>query len=142
VSPLFAYGTFRHPAWRRAILGADYPARPARVVGWRRVALTSGYLSLVPDAGAVVEGTLIALDAVGWRIADAWEEVPRYARVAVVAEADGAPCGAELYVHAAEIGAGASPFASDAFAALDVTAVEDAIARFAEQMRALRATRP
>jgi hypothetical protein len=45
-------------------------------------------------------------------------------------------------VHAAEIGAGASPFASDAFAALDAAVVEDAIARFAEQMRALRATRP
>jgi hypothetical protein len=140
VTPLFAYGTFRHPAWRRAILGADYPARPARVHGWRRVALTSGYLSVVRDETAQLEGALVALDAIGWRIADAWEEVPRYARADVVADSAQGSCAAQLYVHTHALGAGVA-FEGDACAALDDRAVEDAIGRFAEQMRALRAGR-
>jgi gamma-glutamylcyclotransferase (GGCT)/AIG2-like uncharacterized protein YtfP len=142
VSPLFAYGTFGDPAWRRAILSADYPAQPAQVRGWSRVALGSGYLSVVPDANAVLHGTLIGLDTLGWRIADAWEEVPRYARAEVVAIAEDGEIGALMYVHASEIGEGAAPFAGNAFAALPAPQVEAAIARFAAQMRALRAMRP
>jgi hypothetical protein len=138
VKPLFAYGTLRHPRWRSAILGADYPARGARVRGWRPLALASGYLSVARDEGAQLDGVLVALDEIGWRIADAWEEVPRYTRIDVVAENGTDRYAAQLYVHADALGADARPFESDAFAALDDAAVEAAIARFAEQMRAMR----
>jgi gamma-glutamylcyclotransferase (GGCT)/AIG2-like uncharacterized protein YtfP len=142
VKPLFAYGTLRRPRWRNAILGADYPAHEARVRGWRRLALTSGYLSVARDEEAQLDGVLVALDEIGWRIADAWEEVPRYTRIDVVAENGTDRCAAQLYVHADAPGADARPFESDAFAALDDAAVEAAIARFAEQMRAMRSRLP
>jgi hypothetical protein len=140
MTSLFAYGTFCQPAWRRAILGADYPARPARVRGWRRVALASGYLSVVRSGDALLDGVVVTLDALGWRIADAWEEVPRYARVEAVALTADGPLAAPMYVHASTVGAGAVPFEAAAFAALDEGEVEAAIGRFAAQMRALRET--
>jgi gamma-glutamylcyclotransferase (GGCT)/AIG2-like uncharacterized protein YtfP len=138
VTPLFAYGTLCRNDWRRAILGAEYPATPARLAGWRRVALASGYLSVVPDPQAVLAGALIDLDDAGWRIADAWEEVPRYTRCAVVAQTDAGPCEACVYVHAAELNAGAAPFEDAGFAVLAERDVEDAIARFAAGLRAMR----
>ena len=75
---LFGYGTFRHPAWRAAILGAEYSAEPATLRGYCRIAAPSGYLSLRETTfdAASVDGMLIELDAIGWRIADRWEEVP------------------------------------------------------------------
>jgi gamma-glutamylcyclotransferase (GGCT)/AIG2-like uncharacterized protein YtfP len=89
MTPLFGYGTFHNPAWRRAILGADYPARAAQLHGWRRAVLASGYLTLIRDerhSAPPVAGVLLDLDDAGWRIADAWEEVPRYHRIAVRVE--------------------------------------------------------
>jgi gamma-glutamylcyclotransferase (GGCT)/AIG2-like uncharacterized protein YtfP len=136
VKPLFGYGTFCHPAWRRAILGAEYPTRPARLRGWRRVALASGYLSLAPSPRGIVEGLVIALDETGWRIADAWEEVPRYARLDAIAETDSGPVDAVIYVREGE---SAVPFESDRFALLDDRDVERSIRAFAPLMLALRA---
>jgi gamma-glutamylcyclotransferase (GGCT)/AIG2-like uncharacterized protein YtfP len=136
MKPLFGYGTLCHPAWRRAILGADYPARAARLHGWRRVALASGYLSLVPSANGIVEGVVIDLDQTGWLIADAWEEVPRYARIEVTAHTANGPLEAVIYVCEGE--AGGIPFESDRFALLDDREVETSIRAFARQMLALR----
>jgi gamma-glutamylcyclotransferase (GGCT)/AIG2-like uncharacterized protein YtfP len=138
VKPLFGYGTFCHPAWRRAILGADYPTRAARLCGWRRVALASGYLSVVPSPGGVVDGVVITLDQTGWRIADAWEEVPRYARVDATAQTESGPLDAVIYVREAE--AGAAAFESDRFALLDDDEVERSISAFSREMLALRGT--
>jgi len=128
--PLFGYGTFSEPAWRRAILGADYPARQAGLRGWRRAALASGFLTLVRDdrAAALVPGVLLDLDDAGWRIADAWEEVPRYQRTAVRVESDGGPVDAIAYI--APPDGAASALAGDRLAALENAAVEAAIARF------------
>ncbi len=86
MKPLFGYGTFRKSAWRCAILGAEYPAQPATLRGYRRIACASGYLSLRETLFdvALVNGALIELDEIGWQIADRWEEVPKYQRVDVV----------------------------------------------------------
>lgn len=137
MKPLFGYGTLAHPAWRRAILGADYPARAARLHGWRRIALASGYLSLVPSPHGIVEGVVIDLDRTGWLIADAWEEVPRYARIEATAHTEGGPLDAVIYVCEGETGG--IPFEGDRFALLDDREVERSIGAFAPQMLALRA---
>src|ERR1700730_17279895 len=97
MKPLFVYGTLRDALWRRGILGAEYPAAPATLAGWRRIATSSGYLTIrctLPRLDvAPIEGALVALDAVGWGSAHAREalgwEVPglwkeaRYERVDV-----------------------------------------------------------
>jgi hypothetical protein len=139
VTPLFGYGTFCRPDWRRAILGAEYPAVPARVHGWRRTATPSGYLSLVPAAAdaAPVAGALIELDATGWAIADAWEEVPLYARIAVVAHASARTVAATMYVYAEPERTVAVP--GEPLTLLDERAVAAAIAAFGPTMEALRA---
>ena len=136
---LFGYGTFRHAAWRAAILGADYPAEPATLRGYRRVAPPSGYLSLraTPLEDRSVEGVLIELDALGWRIADRWEEVPKYRRVAVVVETLHGPVHATAYVAANDDGA--LPVDDDRHALAGDDEVEAAIAAFAAVMRGLRA---
>ena len=76
MKPLFAYGTLRDDAWREMLLGAHYPARPALLRGYLRVANASGYLSLraTGNPADTAVGVLIDLDAIGWRIADAWED--------------------------------------------------------------------
>jgi gamma-glutamylcyclotransferase (GGCT)/AIG2-like uncharacterized protein YtfP len=138
LKPLFAYGTFRRAAWRSAILGADYPERPATLRGYRRVACASGYLSLRETArdGGVVEGVLVDLDELGWRIADRWEEVPSYARTDVVAETADGPIEAVTYVCRAD--EGGTPLDDERCALIPDTEVEAAIDRFAPLMRAIR----
>lgn len=76
MKPLFAYGTLRDDAWRATLLGAHYPARPALLRGYLRVANASGYLSLraTGNPADTAAGVLIELDDIGWRIADAWED--------------------------------------------------------------------
>ncbi|GAC1573043.1 MAG: hypothetical protein NVS3B7_04050 [Candidatus Elarobacter sp.] len=139
--PLFGYGTFRKTAWRDAILGADYPFAPATLPGWRRIALPSGYFSLretvVPLAA--VPGVVIALDELGWQIADAWEEVPAYEHVEVAVNTMDGPVLAVTYVCSFE--ADATPVVGDRFALLSDEAVESSIAAFASTMRALRGGR-
>ena len=97
--PLFAYGSLCDPVWRCEILGAEYPWEPATVVGWQRVTLLSyGYLSIRESAYNVVDGVLVELDEIGWRIADAWEEVPKYVRVPVEARTTTGLVAARTYV--------------------------------------------
>jgi hypothetical protein len=140
VTPLFAYGTFCHPRWRVRLLGLDYPARPATLAGWRRVALPSGYLSLRPSAQDRVAGVIIALDDAGWRIADAWEEVPRYVRVAVDACTGVDVLAAHTYVFTGD--SETTDVDDDRFALLPDADVERAIAAFQPAMRAIRAAAP
>lgn len=138
MKPLFGYGTFRHTAWRDAILGAVYPARPATLRGYRRIACTSGYLSLretLFDVG-LIHGVLIDLDELGWTIADRWEEVPKYRRIDVTVNGMDGPVEATAYVCADD--AGATPVDGDRLALITDTEVEAAIEIFAPQMRALR----
>jgi gamma-glutamylcyclotransferase (GGCT)/AIG2-like uncharacterized protein YtfP len=139
VRPLFGYGTFCREAWRRTLFGADYAVEPATLPGWRRAAVPSGYLSIVPDAGASVRGLAIVLDAAGWAIADAWEDVPLYHRTVVEVTTERGPLSALTYVyaHAAELDA--TPVADDVLALVDDAAVEAALAQFAPRMHAIRA---
>ena len=138
MKPLFGYGTFRNAAWREAILGAWYRAQPATLRGYRRVATGSGYLSLretVMDVG-LVEGALIELDAVGWRIADAWEEVPKYQRVEVNVNTMHGPVDAIAYFCADAIHE--RPVEGDRLALLTDAEVESSIEIFAARMRHIR----
>jgi gamma-glutamylcyclotransferase (GGCT)/AIG2-like uncharacterized protein YtfP len=137
VTQLFGYGTFRKTAWRNAILGAEYPVQPATLRGYRRVATGSGYLSLresLFDVG-LIEGVLIELDEVGWRIADAWEEVPKYQRVEIVVNTMHGPLAALTYICAESAG---PPVDGDAPALLTDAEVESSIEIFAAQMRLIR----
>jgi gamma-glutamylcyclotransferase (GGCT)/AIG2-like uncharacterized protein YtfP len=136
---LFGYGTFCRETWRRAIFGADYPAAPATLAGWRRAATPSGYLSVVRAPGACVRGIAIALDAAGWKIADAWEDVPLYRRVTVRIETGGGPQSASVYVYRDAAALLPARIEDDTVALLDDAAVETAVARFAPRMRAIRA---
>ena len=138
MTPLFGYGTFRKTAWRNAILGAEYPAQPATLRGYRRIALESGYLSLretVIDV-RLVPGVLIDLDEIGWRIADAWEEVPKYRRVDVVVNTMSGTVEASTYL--ASNDDSATPVDDDRYALISDAEVETAIETFGPLMRRLR----
>ncbi|HEY0614565.1 MAG TPA: gamma-glutamylcyclotransferase family protein [Candidatus Elarobacter sp.] len=130
LTPLFGYGTFRNAAWREAIFERDHAARPARLQGYRKVACASGYLSLQrsDDPGAQVEGVLIELDEAGWELADAWEEVPKYRRIAVVVETAGGAVEATTYVCADD--RGAVPVDDERLALHSEAEVDAAIRRF------------
>jgi gamma-glutamylcyclotransferase (GGCT)/AIG2-like uncharacterized protein YtfP len=138
VTRLFGYGTFRHPVWRAAILGAEYPAEPATLRGYCRIAAPSGYLSLRETTfdAASVDGVLIELDAIGWRIADRWEEVPKYRRVAVVVDTPRGRADATAFLAANDDGA--IPVDDDRHALIGDAEVEAAIADFAAVMQRLR----
>jgi gamma-glutamylcyclotransferase (GGCT)/AIG2-like uncharacterized protein YtfP len=138
VTPLFGYGTFRKTTWRDAILGAVYPAQPATLRGYRRVAIASGYLSLretVADL-QLVHGVLIELDAIGWSIADRWEEVPKYRRIDVVVNTMHGKVDAQAYVCARADSA--MPVDDDCLTLLADAEVEDAIESFGPKMRRIR----
>ena len=135
---LFGYGTFRRTAWRNAILGAEYPAQPATLRGYRRIACASGYLSLratLFDVG-LIHGVVIELDEVGWRVADAWEEVPKYLATPVTVNSMDGPVDALTYLCAND--EGATPVDDDRFALLTDAEVEASIEFFGKQMRHIR----
>jgi gamma-glutamylcyclotransferase (GGCT)/AIG2-like uncharacterized protein YtfP len=138
VKPLFGYGTFRNTAWRARILGAAYPAQPATLRGYRRIACASGYLCLretVFEVG-LIEGVLVELDELGWQIADAWEEVPTYCRTEVVVNTMNGPAEAWTYLCADDTDA--VPVDDDRFALIADAEVEASIARFEHVVRKLR----
>lgn len=138
MKPLFGYGTFRKTAWRNAILGAGYPAQPATLRGYRRIAVASGYLSLretVIDI-KLVAGVLIELDEIGWRIADHWEEVPKYRRIDVAVNTMSGPVDAQAYVYT--LSDDGTVVDDDSHALIADSEVDVAIERFATGMRRLR----
>ena len=99
MSELFAYGTLRDREYQEALFDRTVPARPATLPGWRTVVADGGYLTIVPAAGDEVTGDLLTLDDAALALADAWEEVPRYERVAVVVRtAEGSTVSAQVYV--------------------------------------------
>jgi gamma-glutamylcyclotransferase (GGCT)/AIG2-like uncharacterized protein YtfP len=138
VKPLFGYGTFRRTAWRNAILGADYPAQPATLRGYRRIACASGYLSLRETLFDVnlVHGVLVELDELGWKIADRWEEVPTYRRTDVEVSTMNGPVEATAYICSDDTDA--TPVDDDRLALITDADVEEAIEIFSPRMRAFR----
>ena len=139
VPPLFGYGTFRRTAWREAILGCAYPSQPATLAGYRRIATASGYLTLRETLLPIglIEGVLIAVDEIGWQVADAWEEVPKYRRLAVVVNSMDGPLEALTYVCDEPDG---PPVEGDRLALLSDAEVSGSIAAFAATMRTIRGT--
>ena len=138
MKPLFGYGTFRRTPWRNAILGAENPAQPATLRGYRRIACASGYLSLRETLFDVnlIHGVLIELDELGWKIADRWEEVPTYRRIDVEVSTMTGPVEATAYICSDD--AGATPVDDDRLALITDADVEAAIDIFSPRMRALR----
>ncbi len=138
---MFSYGVLRRPAWRDAILGAVYPARPATLHGYRRVATEAGYLTLRPAPGSStpVVGVLIELDEIAWRVADAFEGTPEwYRRIEVEARDAAGPVAAMAYEEA-DPDVDGVPVPDDCLALLDDADVSAAIAEFGATMRAIRA---
>lgn len=97
---LFVYGTLRDPERVRRLAGRTFPARPARLWGWRLVPperSPSGYPEVEPAPGGRVEGLLLeGLDGRALRALDAYEE--GYVRRRVRVEVDGRSVDAQVYV--------------------------------------------
>jgi gamma-glutamylcyclotransferase (GGCT)/AIG2-like uncharacterized protein YtfP len=101
VTEVFAYGTLRDREYQLALFDRVVPARTANLPGWRAVVAEGGYLTIVRAGGDAVSGELLTLDDGALALADAWEEVPRYERIAVaVRTADGSAVDAQAYVRA------------------------------------------
>lgn len=63
MNEIFLFGTLCHDPVLRAVVGADMPTQRAHVTGSRLcAAVDTGWPVLVPDAGAVTQGRLIAVD--------------------------------------------------------------------------------
>jgi gamma-glutamylcyclotransferase (GGCT)/AIG2-like uncharacterized protein YtfP len=107
VITVFAYGTLRDPEYQCALFGRALPMRAAELVGWRLVLAENGYLSIVAAPLERVAGALLELDDDDLALADRWEEVPRYARIAVSARGergDAVPCAVYVLPTAATAG--------------------------------------
>jgi gamma-glutamylcyclotransferase (GGCT)/AIG2-like uncharacterized protein YtfP len=101
VTELFVYGTLRDAEYQEALFGRALSTRPATLPDWRAVVAEGGYLTVVPEPADAVNGDLIALDDAALATADAWEEVPLYARVPVeVRTAGDITVSAQVYVRA------------------------------------------
>jgi gamma-glutamylcyclotransferase (GGCT)/AIG2-like uncharacterized protein YtfP len=99
VNIVFAYGTLRDAEYQQALFDRVLPARPATLSGWLAVVAEGGYLTLVRAPGENVSGDLLVLDDAALGLADAWEEVPLYARLRVeTRDAAGAAVPAFVYV--------------------------------------------
>jgi gamma-glutamylcyclotransferase (GGCT)/AIG2-like uncharacterized protein YtfP len=93
--PLFAYGTLRDREYQRELFGRTFPMQPARVTGFIALSTGGGYLAATRCAGGTISGALVELDRAAYSIADAWEDLSVYSRVAIAAQCgDGrlAPC--------------------------------------------------
>jgi gamma-glutamylcyclotransferase (GGCT)/AIG2-like uncharacterized protein YtfP len=99
---MFVYGTLLFPALVRAVTGASYPQRAARLAGFARYAVHGEpFPGLIEEAGAHSDGSL--LEGVGGAALDALDrfEGPQYERRRVVVQTAGGPRGALVYVFAA-----------------------------------------
>ena len=140
--PLFGYGTFREPAWRVEILGADYPWEPAMLPGWQCVTFPSyEYLSVRRSEYDLVEGVLVELDEVGWRVADAWEEVPKYLRIPVEVRTASDLVAARSYVFAGSHDDAVPLEDQNVLASIPAREVERSIRAFGGVRDAIRAGR-
>jgi len=106
----FSYGTLLDPEYQRELFGRSVPTAPATLPDWQAVFTPTGYLTIVPRAGAEVRGALVTVDERELAICDAWEEVPLYERIDVRAlDAHGDPVGTWAYVRAVPGGEPAPP---------------------------------
>lgn len=95
---IFAYGTLRDAEYQQALFDRTLPTRAATLPDWLVVIAEGGYLTLVRAPGESASGDLVTVDDAALAIADAWEEVPLYARLAVEAHAGGTAIAASVYV--------------------------------------------
>jgi gamma-glutamylcyclotransferase (GGCT)/AIG2-like uncharacterized protein YtfP len=95
---VFVYGTLLFPAVLRAVTGAEFPRRAARLEGFARYGLRGEVVpALVADPSASTEGAL--LEAVGQAALDALDrfEGALYQRRGVVVTVASRPLGAQTY---------------------------------------------
>jgi gamma-glutamylcyclotransferase (GGCT)/AIG2-like uncharacterized protein YtfP len=98
VVEIFAYGTLRDAEYQRELFGRTLPTRPATLPDWLVVVAERGFLTLVRAPGETACGDLVTVDDAALAIADAWEEVPLYARLTVEARAGDTAVAASVYV--------------------------------------------
>jgi gamma-glutamylcyclotransferase (GGCT)/AIG2-like uncharacterized protein YtfP len=96
--PLFAYGTLRDADYQRALFDRTYPMRPATVTGFIVLSTGGGYLAATPRESGSISGAIVELDAAGYAIADAWEDLRVYARIEVEANGEDGPQRCLMYV--------------------------------------------
>jgi gamma-glutamylcyclotransferase (GGCT)/AIG2-like uncharacterized protein YtfP len=123
----FSYGTLLDPAYQRELFGRSVPTTPATLDDWLAVFTESGYLTIVPRAGARVAGALVTVDERELAICDAWEDVPLYRRVDVTVVAAGERVATWAYVRDVPDGEPAPP---GVLSRADRPTVIDAIRRF------------
>ena len=73
---------------------------------------------------------------IGWSVADAWEEVPKYQRIDVLVNSMAGPVDAQTYICSDD--SGATPVDDDRFALLSDLEVQASISLFEPVMRRLR----
>lgn len=98
---LFVYGTLIDPTCQRTVTGRIFPARPARLHGWRRVEpVTHGYPHLLRDPTTTTDGVVLdGIDAAAWRALDDYEdEGTLYRRLSVQVSAGNDVLTCEVYV--------------------------------------------
>ncbi len=79
----FSYGTLLDPEYQRELFDRVLPTFPATLHDWTAVFTESGYLTMMPERGAVVHGALVTVEERELTVCDAWEDVPLYVRVDV-----------------------------------------------------------
>ena len=97
---LFVYGTLMDEERLEQLTGRRFPRRRATLKGFARVVAAHGYPTIVPQAGARVEGVLVEdVDAASLAALDVYEDAGRlYARrpAEVLVDGERVPC--EVYV--------------------------------------------
>jgi gamma-glutamylcyclotransferase (GGCT)/AIG2-like uncharacterized protein YtfP len=97
---LFVYGTLMDEEHLEQLTGRRFPRRRATLERFARVVAAHGYPTIVPQAGARVEGVLIeGVDAASLAALDAYEDAGRlYARrpAEVLVDGERVPC--EVYL--------------------------------------------
>jgi gamma-glutamylcyclotransferase (GGCT)/AIG2-like uncharacterized protein YtfP len=97
---LFVYGTLTDEERLEQLTGRRFPRRRATLEGFARVVAEHGYPTIVPQAGARVEGVLVEdVDAASLAALDAYEDAGRlYARrpAEILVDGERVPC--DVYV--------------------------------------------
>jgi len=97
---LFVYGTLMDEERLELLTGRRFSRRRAALEGFARVVAAHGYPTVVPQAGARVEGVLVEdVDAASLAALDAYEDAGRlYARrpAEVLVDGERVPC--EVYL--------------------------------------------
>ncbi|WP_176010541.1 gamma-glutamylcyclotransferase family protein [Paenalkalicoccus suaedae] len=100
---LFSYGTLRDEDVQRVLFGRVVEVREAVLDGHAAYVGEDGYYFLKKGIG-VIEGAVLRLTGAELAVADRWEEVPVYARVAVDVRVAGEVVRAWVYVRPDAVG--------------------------------------